>query len=58
MDAASSHIFRHRRLAPWGQPYQYLNFADTNGKGKMRKEKRFQLRDLNSVGFLCSRTLS
>jgi|ERR1039458_784954 general secretion pathway protein G len=26
-------------LDPWGQPYQYLNFADTNGKGKMRKDR-------------------
>lgn len=24
---------------PWGNPYQYLNFADTNGKGKMRKDR-------------------
>lgn len=26
-------------LDPWGQPYQYLNFADTNGNGKMRKDR-------------------
>jgi general secretion pathway protein G len=26
-------------LDPWGQPYQYLNFADTNGKGQMRKDR-------------------
>lgn len=26
-------------LDPWGQPYQYLNFADTKGKGKMRKDR-------------------
>jgi general secretion pathway protein G len=26
-------------LDPWGNPYQYLNFADTNGKGKMRKDR-------------------
>jgi general secretion pathway protein G len=26
-------------LDPWGSPYQYLNFADTNGKGKMRKDR-------------------
>jgi general secretion pathway protein G len=24
---------------PWGKPYQYLSFADTNGKGKMRKDR-------------------
>ena len=24
---------------PWGQPYQYLNFADTKGKGQMRKDR-------------------
>lgn len=24
---------------PWGNPYQYLNFANTNGKGKMRKDR-------------------
>jgi general secretion pathway protein G len=24
---------------PWGNPYQYLNFANTNGKGKMRKDQ-------------------
>jgi general secretion pathway protein G len=23
----------------WGQPYQYLNFATVNGKGKMRKDR-------------------
>ncbi len=26
-------------LDPWGNPYQYLNFADTKGKGKMRKDR-------------------
>ena len=26
-------------LDPWGQPYQYLNFADVNGRGKMRKDR-------------------
>lgn len=26
-------------LDPWGHPYQYLNFADTKGKGKMRKDR-------------------
>jgi general secretion pathway protein G len=26
-------------LDPWGQPYQYLNFANTNGKGAMRKDR-------------------
>ena len=28
-------------LDPWGQPYQYLNFANTNGNGKgaMRKDR-------------------
>ncbi|ABF40180.1 methylation [Candidatus Koribacter versatilis Ellin345] len=24
---------------PWGDPYQYLNFADTKGKGKQRKDR-------------------
>jgi general secretion pathway protein G len=24
---------------PWGNPYQYLNFADTHGKGAMRKDR-------------------
>lgn len=27
------------KLDPWGNPYQYLNFADVNGKGKMRKDR-------------------
>ena len=26
-------------LDPWGTPYQYLNFASVNGKGKMRKDR-------------------
>ena len=26
-------------LDPWGNPYQYLNFADAKGKGKMRKDR-------------------
>jgi general secretion pathway protein G len=26
-------------LDPWGHPYQYLNFANTKGKGKMRKDR-------------------
>lgn len=26
-------------LDPWGQPYQYLSFANTNGKGAMRKDR-------------------
>jgi general secretion pathway protein G len=26
-------------LDPWGNPYQYLNFAYTKGKGKMRKDR-------------------
>jgi len=26
-------------LDPWGQPYQYLNFANANGKGAMRKDR-------------------
>ena len=26
-------------LDGWGQPYQYLNFATVNGKGKMRKDR-------------------
>ena len=24
---------------PWGHPYQYLNFDDVSGKGKMRKDR-------------------
>ena len=24
---------------PWGNPYQYLNFANVQGKGKMRKDR-------------------
>jgi general secretion pathway protein G len=24
---------------PWGNPYQYLNFANANGKGQMRKDR-------------------
>lgn len=26
-------------LDPWGQPYQYLNFANAKGKGAMRKDR-------------------
>jgi general secretion pathway protein G len=26
-------------LDPWGNPYQYLNFTDAKGKGKMRKDR-------------------
>ena len=26
-------------LDPWGNPYQYLNFANAKGKGKMRKDR-------------------
>ena len=26
-------------LDPWGQPYQYLDFTDVKGKGKMRKDR-------------------
>jgi general secretion pathway protein G len=26
-------------LDPWGHPYQYLNFANTKGKGQMRKDR-------------------
>lgn len=26
-------------LDPWGHPYQYLNFQDVKGKGKMRKDR-------------------
>jgi general secretion pathway protein G len=26
-------------LDPWGQPYQYTNFANTTGKGAMRKDR-------------------
>lgn len=26
-------------LDPWGHPYQYLNFANTTGKGAMRKDR-------------------
>jgi general secretion pathway protein G len=27
------------KLDPWGSLYQYLNFAGTNGKGAMRKDR-------------------
>jgi general secretion pathway protein G len=27
------------RVDPWGNPYQYLSFANTNGKGAMRKDR-------------------
>ena len=27
------------KLDPWGSPYQYLNFATTNGNGAMRKDR-------------------
>lgn len=30
-------IGRANFLDPWGNPYQYLNFAGLNGKGQMRK---------------------
>jgi general secretion pathway protein G len=26
-------------LDPWKQPYRYLNFANTKGKGEMRKDR-------------------
>jgi general secretion pathway protein G len=26
-------------LDPWGNPYQYLNIANTKGKGKLRKDR-------------------
>jgi general secretion pathway protein G len=26
-------------MDPWDQPYQYLNFANVNGKGPMRKDR-------------------
>lgn len=32
-------INRDDLLDPWGNPYQYLNFADTKGKGKLRKDR-------------------
>lgn len=32
-------IGRATFLDPWGNPYQYLNFANTKGKGKMRKDR-------------------
>jgi general secretion pathway protein G len=32
-------IGRDTLLDPWGRPYQYLNFATTKGKGKMRKDR-------------------
>jgi len=28
-----------QQLDPWGAPYQYLAFANVNGKGKMRKDR-------------------
>lgn len=32
-------INRDKFPDPWGNPYQYLNFADTKGKGAMRKDR-------------------
>jgi general secretion pathway protein G len=32
-------IGRDTLMDPWGNPYQYLNFAGTKGKGKMRKDR-------------------
>jgi general secretion pathway protein G len=32
-------IGRGTLLDPWGNPYQYLNFADVKEKGKMRKDR-------------------
>jgi general secretion pathway protein G len=32
-------IGRDTLLDPWGNPYQYLNFATVKGKGKMRKDR-------------------
>jgi general secretion pathway protein G len=32
-------IDRGNWLDPWGNPYQYLNFAGVTGKGKMRKDR-------------------
>lgn len=32
-------IGRDQMLDPWGNPYQYLNFANAKGKGKMRKDR-------------------
>lgn len=31
-------IGRGQMLDPWGNPYEYLNFANVKGKGKMRKD--------------------
>lgn len=45
-------IGRGNLLDPWDNPYQYLNFANIKGKGKMRKD-RF-LVPLNSDYDLCS----
>lgn len=47
-------IGRDKLKDPWGNPYQYLNFNDVSGKGKMRKNK-FQVPlnqsfDLYSMG--------
>lgn len=30
---------RGEPVDPWGNPYQYLNFADAKGKGAMRKDR-------------------
>ena len=45
-------IGRGTLLDPWGNPYQYLNFANIMGKGKMRKDQF--LVPLNSDYDLCS----
>ena len=34
-----SEIGRNILRDPWGNPYQFLNFADVKGKGKMRKDR-------------------
>jgi general secretion pathway protein G len=40
------------QLDPWGNPYQYVNFATVKGKGKMRKDR--WLVPLNTDYDLCS----
>lgn len=44
--ASLNDIGRGGLLDPWGNPYQYLNYADAGGGGKIRKDRA--LHPLNS----------
>lgn len=47
-------IGRGNLLDPWGNPYQYLNFATIKGKGKGKMRKDRFMVPLNSGYDLCS----